>query len=284
MVTSVRIPASSANLGPGFDVLGLALARYMQVSVRQAPEFSLVSRGLGSQVIVDRSHLGYQVAMAALGHDRVAIEVDSDIPLARGLGSSGALALGVAAACGHPDPLTLALSFEGHPENVAASFYGGAVAAGVMAGSVEVRRLRVDPELVVVAVIPDREIPTEAARRVLPLEVPRVDAVFNLSRAVLLAESLGDRSLLRPELFSDRLHQAARSRLFPEAAAVIEALLGAGALGACWSGAGSSCVGFTSRSEAHALAAAMVVAIGEMGLVAEVEVIPIDQKGLVVLR
>lgn len=235
-----RAPASSANLGPGFDVLALALSLYVEVEIVPAEQFSLSSEGEGAGIAHDAEHLAVKVAVAVCGHDRLAIGVRSEIPVRRGLGSSAALAVAAAAAAGAPDPFKVAGEFEGHLENAAASFAGGLVsAAGLDSGPV-VRRLPLDPGLSFVVLVPDRELATTEAREALPSEVSRTDAVFNLSRMGLLLAGLADRRLLSADAGEDRLHQHQRARLFPEAPELLERLTKAGALLSCWSGAGPS--------------------------------------------
>jgi homoserine kinase len=251
---TVRAPGSSANLGPGFDTLALAVPLHLWASARPAPRFSVELRGEGAGEVVDEDHVIHQLVVEVLGHDRVALRVESEIPLARGLGSSAALALAVAGALGYPDPLALALDVEGHPENVAASYYGGAVAALATPSGPIIRRLEVDPRLRLVVVVPRERLTTEAARRVLPEVVPFGDAVANLARAVLLARSLAQLEELVAELFVDRLHQEVRSELFPRAREILRALREAGCIGATWSGAGTSCVGFTHVDDAERVA------------------------------
>ncbi|MGA3352632.1 MAG: homoserine kinase [Acidimicrobiales bacterium] len=235
-----RAPASSANLGPGFDVLALALSLYVEVEIVPAERFALSSEGEGSAIACDEQHLAAKVASAVCGHNRFSISVRSEIPLRRGLGSSAALAVAVAAAAGSPDPFKLAAGFEGHPENAAASVRGGLISAAVLDAGPVVRSFPLDPGLCFVAIVPEREIATGEARGVLASEVTRGDAVFNLSRMGLLLAGLADRSLLVPEAGDDRLHQSQRSRLFPEAPELLARLTKAGALASCWSGAGPS--------------------------------------------
>lgn len=282
MITRVRVPASSANLGPGFDVLGLALAKYLTVSATQASEFCLRSFDREGAPIADRSGLVRKIVHAVRGDDKIHLEVNSEIPLARGLGSSGALALGIALALGHPDPVSVACELEGHPENVAASFWGGAVVAGVVDHRVQTRSLRVDSDLCCVAVIPEMEISTEQARKLLPTKVSLKDAASNLTHALLLAESLGDVSVLTPELFCDRWHQDVRSALFPEAPRVLEALVEAGARGAAWSGSGSALIGFSTIEEASEVASRVVKKLADLEVTALVEVTQVDRTGVVV--
>src|SRR5580658_4726022 len=124
-----RAPASSANLGPGFDALAIALDAYVQVEVEPAPSLRVHSEGEGAGLADDASHLAVRVAKSILGHDRIAVTVRSQIPVSRGLGSSAALAAAAAAAAGSDDPFSVAADLDGHPENAAASVFGGLVAA-----------------------------------------------------------------------------------------------------------------------------------------------------------
>lgn len=159
-----KAPASSANLGPGFDALALALARYVEVDVEPAPTLQIETHGLGSDLPLDHSHLAARVVSEVLGHDRVRLVVRSDIPVARGLGSSAALAVAAAAAAGAEDPLLVAARFDGHAENAAASVLGGLVAAALVDGEPVARRLRLDTRLCFAVVVPDRHLETKEAR------------------------------------------------------------------------------------------------------------------------
>ena len=150
-----RVPASSANLGPGFDTLGLALNRYVVVDVEPASKLIVRSVGEGEGLAEDSSHLAARVAIDVAGTDRLAISVRSEIPIARGLGSSAALAVAAAAAAGAEDPLSVATAMDGHPDNAAASMVGGFVAAAVVKGGVHVVRLPLDVSLAFVVIVPD---------------------------------------------------------------------------------------------------------------------------------
>ncbi|MEJ7765234.1 MAG: homoserine kinase [Acidimicrobiales bacterium] len=234
-------PASSANLGPGFDALALALALYVEVVVEPADRLTVTSEGEGAGLPRDATHLAAQIATQVARHDRLRVHVKSDVPVGRGLGSSAALAVAAAAAAGAAHPLLWGHLADGHPENAAASALGGLVAASAGFGGPKAARLPLDPGLAFVVLVPDRELPTELARQALPAEVPLADAAFNISGTAMLIAALADRSLLTPDLFEDRLHQSYRSAaLYPEAPRLLEALLNNGAIGACWSGAGPS--------------------------------------------
>ena len=124
-----RAPASSANLGPGFDVLAVALSAYVEVSVEPAPRLEVRATGYGADLPADATHLAARVAAHVTGHDRLAVEVVSDIPVGRGLGSSAALAVAAAAAAGAAEPFLYGVEIDGHPENAAASAFGDHQAA-----------------------------------------------------------------------------------------------------------------------------------------------------------
>lgn len=125
-----RVPASSANLGPGFDCLAVALSLFLEVTLELSDEFAITSEGCGAGQFDDERNLGARVAADVLGHSNFALHVKSDIPLTRGLGSSAALAVAAAVAAGATDPLAVGARVDGHAENAAASLLGGLVVAG----------------------------------------------------------------------------------------------------------------------------------------------------------
>ena len=277
-----RAPASTANLGPGFDVLALALDVYVEVEIEPASRLTVRAEGEGADLADDAAtHLAARVAIDVAGHDRMAIAVRSDIPVARGLGSSAALAVAAAAAAGSKDPLGVAARADGHPENAAASAVGGLVAATTVRGAVRVVRLPLDPGLVLVAIVPDRALPTTRARQALPHRISRTDATFNLGRMALLLAGLADRSLLSREATEDRLHQDYRNPLFPEAPQLLGQLVRGGALAACWSGAGPTLVGFCDRGKAELVRSEAQAAMAEAGVTGRAVVLVPDLRGLV---
>jgi len=208
--------------------------------------------------------------------------VRSEIPVARGLGSSAALAVAAAAAAGSKDPLGVAARVDGHPENAAASVVGGLLAATMVKGSVRAVRLPLDVGLGLVAVIPERPLPTARARQVLPAQVSRSDATFNLGRMALLLAGLADRNLLVREATEDRLHQDYRMPLFPEAPQILARFLEAGARASCWSGAGPTLLGLCDGAHADKVRAEMERALSDHGLSGEVRLLHPELEGLVV--
>ena len=276
-----RAPASSANLGPGFDAVALALALYVEVEVLDAPSLRVTLLGQGAGLPTDATNLAVQVATKVAGHDRLAITVRSEVPPARGLGSSAAVALAAAAAAGAEDPLAVAAALDGHPENAAASFRGGLVAASVRDGGVRAAPLPLDPALRVVVVVPDQLLATADARAVLPEMVSRHDVVFNLQHLGLLLAGMADLGAFSAHAMDDRLHEPHRAALFPQSTAIADLLCGAGALGACWSGAGPSVLAVVSPTTSSNVADAGRRALRATGLAGVVlELVP-DRRGLV---
>jgi len=215
----------------------------VEVEIVPAERLSLHAEGEGADIANDARHLAVRVAAAVTGHENFSIKIRSEIPVGRGLGSSASLAVAAAAAAGASDPFAAAVGFEGHAENAAASVHGGLVAAALLDSGPVAVRLPLDPDLVFVVLVPDKQLRTEQARVALEAQVSRADAVFNLSRMGLLLAGLADRTLLISAAGDDRLHQPQRTSLFPEAPELLARLSKAGALVSCWSGSGPSLLG-----------------------------------------
>jgi homoserine kinase len=277
-----RAPASSANLGPGFDTLALALQLYVEVEIEPADRLTVRVEGEGEDLPNDHSHLAARVAMDVAGTEKLAITVRSQIPVGRGLGSSAALAAAAAAAAGSADPLAVAAALDGHPDNAAASVLGGLVTATALGRRPFAARLPLDPDLAYVVVVPDRVLPTAKARQALPPSVPHADASFNLGRMGMLLAGLADHRLLLREATEDRLHQTARTPLFPESTSLIAGLVDAGALAACWSGAGPTLLAICTLGSAAKVRRAGERILGDAGVAGRALLLEADVTGLTI--
>jgi homoserine kinase len=277
-----RVPASSANLGPGFDCLAIALTLYLEVTIEPADAFAISSEGCGAGLFDDDDNLGARVAAEVLGHSNFTMHVKSEIPLSRGLGSSAALAVAAAVAARARDPLAISTEVEGHAENAAASLLGGLVVARAQSGGGAVARaLALDAEWRFVAVIPDEELPTIAARRVLPERVPFADAVRNLSAMGLLLAGLADHDAFVDGSMDDYLHQPYRMGLLSFAEPLLTTLRESGAAGSCWSGAGSTMLGLATADKSEGVASAARTFLHDQGVAGIVHVLEADRTGLV---
>jgi homoserine kinase len=275
----IAVPATVANLGPGFDVLALALELQNEVTATQTGETGIsVDPGPGAPPeLGDPAHnlvaRAYTATCAELGvlPDGVHIACVNRIPFRRGLGSSAAAALAgaLAATALHKAPwdeqqiLRWVSGIEGHPDNAAAALLGG---LAIVVPDHPVVTMDVPEELRAVVFVPDVELSTALARRVVPQAFTRADAVFNASRCALLvrAVALRDWDTLGTAM-EDRWHQPARTALFPALPALIDAAVSGGARGAAMSGAGPSVVALTD-GDPQPVAAAMTAAAGENGI------------------
>ncbi|HUR48856.1 MAG TPA: homoserine kinase [Acidimicrobiales bacterium] len=274
-------PASSANLGPGFDCLAVALQLRIEVAIAPAKCFDVDAQGEGAGIPASARHLAARVLRDVLGHDEAKVSIRSEIPVARGLGSSAALAVATAAAAGASDPLAVACRIDGHPENAAASVHGGLVAATMLGdGEPLAVQFPLDGDAAFVVLVPDRSLSTKDARAVLPRQVTHAEAAGNVSRTGALIGALRDLSLLRPGLMDDRLHQPYRLPLMPEADALMTALVAAGALGAAWSGAGPSLIAVCRRDDADAVHRAGSAALAAAGVEGDARILGPDMRGL----
>jgi homoserine kinase len=276
----VRVPASSANLGPGFDCFAAALGLFLELEVSEAGGFELVT---DLAVRRDRSNLAvssFERLLPASGHR---FELRSQIPLSGGLGSSaaavvaGLLAASALAGEGERSLLALASEVEGHPDNVAAALLGGIVVCA------DERAQRIDPPagLAALLVVPERAVRTQQARAALPASVPLADAVHNTAHGALLMLGLagGDLELVARGL-SDRLHQPYRAHLYPRSAELLARAVSFGALGATISGAGPTVLVWARSESAEAVAAT----VGEYAAGwAQVHAVPFASAGAEIL-
>ncbi len=261
----VRVPASSANLGPGYDAMAAAMAMFLELEVEESGEFSFDDGGLG--VSTGRDNLIVRAFESLRPADGIAFRLRSEIPLTRGLGSSSAAIVAGLYAADHLYELALskeemlarATEIEGHPDNVAAAIYGGfVVCAEDPDGTPTAARFDPPEGLEGIVVIPPDEVSTELAREAIPAEVPLADAVANVSAAAMLVLGLrsADLDLLARGL-RDRIHQDRRRDLFPRSMEIVDSARELGALGATISGAGPTVLVWTTWQDAGNVAAAL---------------------------
>lgn len=291
---SVSVPASTANLGAGFDCLALAL------SLRNTVELWEITQGLEidvegegeARVPLDTTNLVVRAAekvFEKVGKRPTGLRIHevNQVPLGSGMGSSAATVVGGLAAANalidgglsRDDLLRLAYELEGHPDNAAAALFGGLTLVSATAEELLVRSLPV-PAMKVVIALPDVRLSTADARAALPEQVPLKDAVFNIGRAVFTVQALttGDFELLRWAV-ADKLHQPYRRKLIPGYEAVVAEARKAGAVAVALSGAGPSLMAFASDKHWD-IAAAMKAAFEANGVACRTFALPVDRQGV----
>ncbi|HTL89197.1 MAG TPA: homoserine kinase [Leptolyngbya sp.] len=296
---TVRVPATTANLGAGFDCLGAALTLYNEF------RFSTIETGLqitatgaeADRVSLDSSNLAYQALVKF--YDRIsqavpaiALDIQMNVPLARGLGSSATAIIGGLVGAnelaGSPltqsEIATIATEIEGHPDNVVPALIGGCrLAASGIDRAWEICEIPWHSSIVPIVAIPNFELSTAEARSVLPTTYDRADAIFNTAHLGLLIRGLetGNPEWLKAAL-QDRIHQPYREKLIEGYAAVKEAAIASGAYGLVISGAGSTVLALADQAQAEFVNAAMANAWAEFGV--QVKSLAIDTQGTIVLR
>jgi homoserine kinase len=261
----VRVPASSANLGPGYDTMAAALAMFLELEVEEAGEFSFDPGGV--EVPTGRENLIVRAFESLHPADGIAFHLREGVPLARGLGSSAAAIVAGLFAADHLFELALsreemvarATELEGHPDNVAAAIYGGFVVCGNdRDGTPSAARFDPPGGLEGIVVIPAEEVSTERAREAIPAEVPLSEAVANLAAAsrLVLGLQTADLDLVADGLV-DRIHQPRRRDLYPRSMDLVDSAREIGALGATISGAGPTVLVWTTWQDAGKVAEAL---------------------------
>ena len=269
MKFTIKVPATSANLGPGFDALGLALDLWNQTTITPANEFAVHVTGEGAGKLTSgKNNLIVRAAQRLAEHAGKPLppfhaECVNQIPLSSGMGSSSAAIItGLMAGnallekpFSREEILNLACDMEGHPDNVASAMMGGLVVSTMERGEVIARKIHImgeqgghaGPPLRITIVLPDFYLPTKQARAALPKKVSMKNAIHNISRTALVVEALrnGDLDLLG-KVMTDKLHQPYRLRLIPGAASAMEAAKDAGASAVALSGAGPSVIAFST--------------------------------------
>ena len=257
---TIRVPATTANLGPGFDAFGCALSLYTDVTFEETEE-GLQITGC-DEAFTGPDNLAYTAYCAVLGSlseevKGVKIHIDAQIPIGRGLGSSAALLVAGAMAANvlrgnrlsTQGLMNITNAMEGHPDNLAPAFFGGLTASMVDNGLPITVSFPLHPDWEILALIPEFELHTHFARSVLPTQIPRADAVYNLSHGamVLKALELGDEKLLRNAM-QDALHQPYRKKLIPDYDA-IEGVVRTSGAAFCLSGAGPTLLCITRNKK-----------------------------------
>jgi homoserine kinase len=267
-----RVPATSANLGPGFDCMGMALDLWATVTVEADETFVPPPESQIAELVRLAARSLY-VAASIEAPRGLSVRWEGDVPVARGLGASACARVGgllaANALCGDPLDrerlLALGTDLEGHADNIAPALFGGLQVVAQDGDRLLHVSVPLPPQLKAVFIVPEMAMPTDESRQLLPEELPRKDAVHNISRAALLVGALAAGRLdLLDAATQDRLHQPARARLFPAMEAVFAAARGAGALAAYLSGGGSTVLALTVDNE-ESIADAMAQAAASAG-------------------
>jgi homoserine kinase len=279
------VPASSANLGPGYDVLSAALSLELELEVAEADGFS-VDAG-GDPVPEDRDNLCVRAFERLHSADDIRFEVRSEIPLARGLGSSAAAIVAGLMAADHLYELGLereqvlehAVELEGHPDNVAAALYGGFVICDHGPDGAAPARLEPPQGVEGVLVVPADQVPTTEARAAMPAEVPLTDAVANVAAAAQLVLGIerSDLGLIARGL-ADRLHQPARAHLYPRSIDLAAEARELGAIGASISGAGPTVLFWCFWQDSGKVSDALSERVGDWAEVRRVPFSPLFSR------
>ena len=292
---TARIPASTTNLGPGFDVLGLALQLYSTVTLEITGEDTeVVVSGVDFEKIPSTpEHSGFKAVETIFQRSGIPqpkgmrLRIENGIPAIRGLGGSGTAILGglltANELCDTPfslsDILDIASEIEGHPDNVAASLYGGMVISVQDGKRIHTIKLDCDPALHLVLAIPEFTLSTQAARDILPDTVKFSDAIYNISRCSLLVASIATGKLDMLALsMKDVLHQPYRSNLIPGFDEVVEAASAAGALSITLSGAGPTVAAFCLNNM-EIVGKQMKAAFMRHNIPCEIKVLRADPEG-----
>ncbi|KXS41294.1 homoserine kinase [Candidatus Frackibacter sp. WG12] len=293
----VKVPATTANLGPGFDILGMALNFHNIIEAEEIEEgLEIEVEGLGQEELPDNEEnlvyqaMEYLFSKTDYSPTGLSIKLINQVPLSRGLGSSATVIVGGLVLANHlaggpfskDQILNFAIDIEGHPDNVAPALLGGVVIS-VMPEGKEVIYKKLDaPELKTVVGIPDFKLSTTEAREVLPAQVTFNDAIFNCSRIALLIGALMSKDYeLLATCFEDRLHQSYRQDLVPGMESVIKRTKDAGALAVALSGAGPSIVALTLDAE-EKVGQTMVQTFAQHGIAADYRITEPAVDGVII--
>lgn len=308
MKVSVKVPATSANMGPGFDCFGIALSLYNTVTLEETvyPTNGLEINILGSQdealstftVPTDKSNIVYKAVELLYNYTgqtppALRINIQSNIPIAKGLGSSASVIVGGVLAAnkllGNPADeaalLSIANEIEGHPDNIAPAMLGGLVVSSVEDdSSIIYRKIEWPDSWKLIIGVPDYELATQISRSVLPETVAFADAVYNAKRSAMFVQALHtkDKELMKLAL-QDKLHQPYRARLVPGLNEIIEELKQTDAIGCVLSGAGPSILVIAENNCVEEAKSKIKEVWEGIGVKASIKSIAVDTKGAVIL-
>lgn len=286
-----RVPGSTTNLGHGFDCLGIALGLANTIAVEALPGTDVRTPGSGEPGLAGLVESVCAACREAWGHDLpgLSISVQGDVPIARGMGSSATILLGVTAACqalaqrpfDRDELVAIAAKLEGHPDNSAAACLGGFTIVGSVGLQLRCQRFDVPKELVAVVAIPPFEVKTSEARKILPQQLSRAESVLAMQRTALITAALASGSIehLR-DLFDDAWHERHRAALNPGLAEARDSARAAGAVGTILSGSGSTVLSFCHEGKAKAVRAAVHASYQKRSVNADVRVVPFDNAGI----
>ncbi len=309
MKVSVKVPATTANIGPGFDCLGMALPVYNTITVEETImpgtgiEINIIDETNEQDIIsipTDENNIVYkaiELLYNSIGQtpDELKITINTHIPIARGLGSSAAVVVGGLLAAnrllGNPADeaalLSIASEIEGHPDNVTPAIVGGFVIASLEEdGSVIYRKLNWPKDWKITVCIPDYELATDIARSVIPSEIPLKDAVFNLKRSAMLVEAVNteDKELMKFAL-NDKLHQPYREKLVPGMKEIKEALRHEeNVLGCVLSGAGPSLLVISHGNNINKIKDIVSRTWLDLNVKSQIYTLDVEEHGAVVLE
>jgi homoserine kinase len=297
---TVQVPATTANIGPGFDCLGAALTLYNQVkfTITDSPLEIKVSGKEAAGVSTDESNLLYKSLAKLYQHigqevPNLLIEIKLEVPLARGLGSSATAIIGGLVGAnnlaGNPlsttELMNLAIQIEGHPDNVVPALLGGCQLSVGSANNWQISEISWHNEIIPILAIPNFELSTEEARKVLPVSYSRSDAIFNIAHLGLLIKGLetNNQDFLKMAM-EDKIHQPYRETLIKGYDSVKLAAIEAGAYNMVISGAGPTLLALTARNNAENVVRSMTNAWENEGIIADVRALSLDNQGATILN
>lgn len=312
MKVSVRVPATTANLGPGFDCFGLALPIYNTITVEETVlpgsgiEINIINEGnevdnmIIDDIPKDETNIAYkaiELLYNSIGQvpSELKINIQSEIPITRGLGSSASVIVGALLAANklHGFPadetalISMATEIEGHPDNVTPAITGGVVFSSTEDdGSLIYRKLNWPEDWELTVCVPDFELSTSISRSVIPKEIPLADAVYNLKHSAMLIHAIetADEELMKKAL-TDKIHQPYRIKLIPGMAEIMEAFKHEqGVLGCVLSGAGPTLLVISKNYNTDKIKSTVKSIWNDFGISSDIRTLKIEQKGAMILE